>query len=199
MSKAKSFDVDIDVKSHTEKDRYGVRAIIYDSETLAVRPHPSGYFVECAMPVDGMTGNAALDYKDAEERGFIKVDILTNSAYDGFNSKQDVLNALDAEPDWDSLKDPEFVAQLPHIADHFDVVEQVSPQSIDDLADVLALIRPGKMHLLSDYLENKALVRQNLYRRPKTGMFFKKSHSYSYAAMIICVMNNIDNRTLVEF
>jgi len=190
-------DIDIDLKSRTEKGEYGVRAIIHDQDRNRIKPHPSGHYINSNIPVDGVTGMAAIDHKDADELGFAKIDLLTNTSYDMFSSKQDVLDSLHKEPDWNLLLDEKFLKTLPQIGNHFDLVNKVKPKSIEDLADVLALMRPGKTHLLKSYLRNKDKVRPNLYRKPKSGFTFKKSHAIAYAAMIVCVMNKqFDNRLL---
>lgn len=192
-------DIDIDVKSHTDKDKYGVRAIIYDPEKKEVRPHPSGYYYDDNIPVDKITGNASIDHKEAESLGYQKVDLLTNTAYDSFKTKQEVLDCINREPDWNLLKDESFVKHLPHIGNHFDLVNQISPISIDELADVLALIRPGKKHLLEAYLKNKERTRLNLYRKPKKGFYFKRSHSIAYSIQIVCLMNKKNVKGLLKW
>ena len=142
---------------------------------------------------------AAIDYEEAEKLGYIKVDLLTNTAYNRFKSKEEVLEALKREPDWDMLLNPKVVEKLPHLAKWGEILEELCPRSIEDLADVLALIRPGKNSLIHDYKKNKTKVRKILYSKPKKGMYFKKSHAIAYAAMIVCVMNKLDGERLLKF
>lgn len=200
MSDIRSFDVDIDVQSTTPKEKYGIRGMVYNRDTQRIRPHPSGFYhLTDPIPVDPITGNAAIDYEEAEEMGFYKIDLLSNSVYDSFSSRQEVLDAIDIEPDWDKLLDEHFVSKLPHIANHFDIVKKIQPRSVIELADVLALIRPGKSHLLEDYLRNRKQARRNLYKETaewNKGMYFKKSHAVGYAVMIVCYMNKITNKTV---
>lgn len=193
------FDVDIDVRPHTKKEDYGVRAMIFNEERQDVQPHPSGFYINTTIPVDKMTGFAAIPYKEAAEKGFVKVDLLTNTAYSQFNNKQEVLDCLHREPDWGKLLDEEFIQNLPHVANHGEVLREVQPRSMLELAEVLALIRPGKLHLYDVYLEDKEKARKNLWRKPKEGVYFKKSHALAYAAMIVCVMNKMDGGGLLEF
>lgn len=194
------FDIDIDVASHTKKDEFGTRAIIYVPEKKDIKPHPSGYYIKDGMPVDGKTGMAAMDYKDAEAAGFIKVDLLTNTSYNTFESKEEVLEAVFTEPDWELLLDSEFVKTLPQLANHTEVVEEVAPKSIMELADTLALIRPGKRHLLEKYIQDKEKVRPNIYRQPiNGGYYYKKSHAVATAHQIVAIMNKKDVRNLVVF
>ena len=192
-------DIDIDVKSHTKKDKYGVRAVIYDAERVRLKPHPSGHYVDTNVPVDGVTGMAAIDYKESDEIGFTKLDLLTNTSYDMFDTKQEVIDALNKEPDWTMLLDQKFIAGLPQISNQSYLLQQVRPKSIEDLADVLALMRPGKMHLLESYLKNRDRIRPNLYRKPKKGFMFKKSHAIAYAAMIVCIMNKKHESRLLRY
>lgn len=188
-----NFDIDIDVQPNTKKEDYGVRAIIYDGDNHVIKPHPSGFYCSTNMPIDNETGMAAIDYKEAEDIGFIKIDLLTNTSYAGFNSKQEVLDSISREPNWNLLNDEEFVKKLPHISTHFEIVDKISPSSVIELSDTLALIRPAKIHMVDNYLNNRELVRDNLYRKPANGKYyFKKSHSISYAMMIISVMNLLD-------
>ena len=84
-----SFDVDIDVQSFTDRDKLGVRGSIL-TEKKTLKAHPSARYIDTNMPVDGMTNLAAIPYEAAEELGFVKIDILSNSSYDGFASKQEI-------------------------------------------------------------------------------------------------------------
>lgn len=196
MSKHRVFDLDIDVKSTVDKSEYGTRGMVYNEDVEKVLPHPSAYYIE-PVPIDPLTGNAAFDYQYGDEVGYLKVDLLTNTSYDAFHSKEEVINALNTHPDWTLLENEEFVKSLPHIGTNYDVVTHVKPRSIEELADVLALIRPGKRHLFDQYIENKSLVRKNLYKRSSNDkMFFKRSHAISYACMIVCVMNKKTNMSV---
>lgn len=199
MSSSKKIgDIDIDVQSRTDKSVYGVRAIIYDEDKHAVKPHPSGYYVDTNIPVDNETGMAAIEYKESEELGFSKIDLLTATAYDAFRTKQEVLDALKT-PDWNLLLERTFVEKLPQLGKHFDLVEQIKPTSIQELADVLALIRPDKKHLIEKYINNKVRTRPNIYRRGKGGYRFKKAHAIAYAHQIVCVMNKRDVKGLLVY
>ncbi len=185
----KKFDVDIDVLPSMDRELYGVRASIYNEKTEKFLPHNSGIYID-DVPIDPETGRCCLDYKEAEEFGYKKVDLLSNTSYEVFKDKSELLEAINKEPDWEILKNREKVSKLPHIANHFDIVSDLEPKSVEDLADVLALIRPGKIELLDEYKSNKKKTRLRLYRRPKKGMYFKKSHAISYAMMIVAIMNS---------
>lgn len=186
----RSFDVDIDVCSDVDRGSIGTRAIVYNEENKKILPHPSGVYLE-KVPVDLLTGNASFDYKQGDALGYFKVDILTNTSYDSFKTKKEVLECMEKEPSWDLLHKLEVVEKLPHVAKHFEMLKKISPTSVESLADCLALIRPGKAHLVDEYLEDPDKVRPRLYTRPKEGIYFKKSHAISYALMIVCVLNKV--------
>lgn len=190
------FDVDIDVQSNCDRTKYGTRAMVYNEEASKILPHPSGVYLE-KIPVDSFTGNAAISHKDGDFYGFYKVDLLTNTTYDAFLSKEDLLSALEKEPDWSLLQKPRVVEKLPHVGRHFDMLQEITPTDVESLADFLALIRPGKIHLIEDYKKNPTHIRPKLYQRPKNGVFFKKSHAISYALMIVATLNKVHDSGIV--
>ena len=191
-------DIDIDTVSRTPKSKYGVRAIQYVMKKHTVVPHASGYYLG-DVPIDGVTGMSTMDYKDMEASGFTKIDLLNNSSYDVFKSKDEVLEALHKDPDWTLLLNERFVKGLPHLAGHHELLSIIKPTSIMELADVLALIRPAKMKYIDKYIENPDSVRQNLYRKAKEGYWIRKSHAVAYAHMIVCVMNKKDSKGLLTY
>jgi len=74
----------------------------------------------------------------------------------------------------------------------YDIVSKVKPKSVVELADCMALIRPGKKHLLDSYLKNKEQVRHELYTKPNDGGYtFKKGHAISYALTVVLQMHLI--------
>jgi DNA polymerase III alpha subunit len=173
--------------------------MIYNKETERILPHPSGIYLE-PVPVDELTGGCAFDYEYGDANGYMKVDILTNKSYDMFRTKDQLISAIEIEPDWTDLLNEDFVAKLPHIAQHFDVVRKVKPTSVEELADLVALIRPAKIQYIQSYLTNKKSVRRKLYLKPMDGgAYFKKSHAIAYALMIVAVMNKLKNSTLIQW
>lgn len=181
------FDVDIDVAPDTDKKLFGTPAMVYNEKTERIAPHPSGVYLE-PVPIDKVTGLCAFDYEYGNEHGFMKVDVLNNSVYTEFESKEEVRECLEKEPDWNDFLDEKLVSKLPHIGKHYELVLELKPKSIEDLADILALIRPGKIEFLDEYMEDKIRVRKKLYKR-SSGMYFKKSHAVSYACMIVALLN----------
>jgi hypothetical protein len=69
--------------------------------------HNTGvYFTE--VPVDPFTGQASLDYKSAENRGYVKLDFLNVGIYNQIKSESDLVEMMNADPDWPKLYDREF-------------------------------------------------------------------------------------------
>lgn len=192
----RQFDVDIDVGSKVDRSVFGTRAIVYNETAKRILPHPSGVYLE-DIPVDSVTGQAAIDYKKGDEYGFFKVDILTNTTYDSFDNKKELLEMIEKTPNWGLLKNRNIVEKLPHIAKHYEELQKISPSSVEELADFLALIRPGKIHLFESYLEDRKGVRRKLYLRPSEGVYFKKSHAISYALMIVCLLNKVYDNGII--
>ena len=108
-----------------------------------------------------------------------------------FSTKDEVIRFSQMEPDWSLLGRRQVVETLPHISKHADLVREIAPSSIQELADCLALIRPAKTHLIEQYKGDKERTRVKLYQRPRDGVYFKKSHAISYAVMIVAVLNRI--------
>ncbi|WGH49629.1 hypothetical protein [Alishewanella phage vB_AspM_Slickus01] len=195
----RTFDVDIDVNTSCKREQYGVRSMIYNEETQRILPHPSGVYLE-DVPVDSVTNNCAFDYKYGDSLGFMKVDILTNKSYDRFRTKEELTKFSEMTPDWNKLLDENIVSRLPHIANHYDVITKIQPNSIEELADVIALIRPAKINLIPLYRGKTISVRKRLYSRPLDGTaYFKKSHAIAYAVMIVAVLNKIINPTGIQW
>ena len=191
-------DIDIDLPNGVDKGKYGIRAIIYDDQKLKIRPHPSGYYIDNNIPVDNETGMCAMDYKETEEAGFFKVDLLNASAYNAFKSKDEVLKALE-NPDWSLLTQRKVIEGLPQIGKHVELVQSIAPKDIVTLSDIITLIRPDKKHLIELYIKNKEKARKNLYTRGEGGYQFKRSHSIAYAHQIVCVMSKHNVKGLLVY
>jgi DNA polymerase III alpha subunit len=93
------------------------------------------------------------------------------------------------EPDWNMLKDTKVVETLFHLNGHFGIVSKLEPQTIEQLAAVLAIIRPAKRSLM---YKNWIDIMKEVWTRPTDGSyFFKKSHAVAYAQAIVVQMNLI--------
>lgn len=181
-------DIDIDVA-----DRDQALAVIDHVAATIVRDgktarHNTGvYFTQ--IPTDPITKRASIDYEVAEERGYIKLDILNVNLYQQVKSEQHLQELMTREPAWDRLYDAEFCSQLIHIGAHYDTLIRMpeAVNSIPRLAMFLAVIRPAKRHLIGKSWQE---VSQSVWERPADdSYYFKKSHSVGYAHLVAVNMN----------
>ncbi len=180
-------DIDIDLKNRDDvltKLKHIPASIITDS----VKKHNTGvYFHD--MPYDPSTNLSTINYKEAEDLGYFKIDLLNVNIYEYVSNEAHLNRLLEREPDWDLLLNKEIVKQLFHIHDHYDIIAQMQPRSIDQLAMVLAIIRPAKRPLLG---ESWQTIQKQVWTKPKdNSYYFKKSHAVSYAYAIIVQLNSL--------
>jgi hypothetical protein len=150
--------------------------------------HKTGVYFH-AVPEHPVTGHASLDYKNAEDRGYFKIDCLNVNIYKDVKSEQELVELMIQEPDWNMLKDTKVVETLFHLNGHFGIVSKLEPQTIEQLAAVLAIIRPAKRSLM---YKNWIDIMKEVWTRPTDGSyFFKKSHAVAYAQAIVVQMNLI--------
>lgn len=158
-----------------------VKASIFDGTKIT--PHPCGvYFQE--MPVDIMTNLAAIPYDTAEDLGYTKIDFLHLRVYDHFKNRKEIEDMTKQPTPWQLLLLPSVVEKLFQLSKHGELLKKLKPTSTLELADALALIRPGKSDLLPIYLKNKDVARKLLYAKEETGYSFKKSHAIAYAMVV---------------
>lgn len=143
------------------------------------------------IPVDFVTKLAAIPYAEAEEVGYVKLDMLHLSIYDYFQSRDEIKALLEIDPDWGLLLIPSEQVKLFQLKNHGDVLNVVKPKSIEELADVLALIRPGKKQLAKLYSADRNATRRILYAKDENGYSFKKSHAIAYAMVIVLQLHLI--------
>ena len=153
-----------------------------------VEKHKTGVYFH-AVPEHPVTGHASLDYKNAEGRGYFKIDCLNVNVYKDIKSEQELVELMIQEPDWDMLKDAKIVENLFHLNGHYNIVSKLEPKTIEQLAAVLAIIRPAKRYLMHKDWEE---IMKDVWVRPTDGSyFFKKSHAIAYAQAIVVQMNLI--------
>lgn len=158
-----------------------------------VRRHPSGVYFQ-DVPTHPLTGLCAFTYDEAEKLGYFKVDFLNNSIYEGVRDTDHLQELMDREPPWELLEFKKVVEELAHLREHYGTVQQIKPQSVDDLAVVLALIRPGKNHLLG---KPRDQIDAEIWKRTE-GYNFKRAHAIAYAVSIVVQMNLIYDRMCAD-
>lgn len=183
-------DTDIDI-DFADRDAAllgikGIPASVYDDRD-GFSLHPSGVYFQ-NIPVNPVNGAATLPYDLAPDFGYLKIDFLNNTVYSGVRDEAHLLELMEREPDWEMLEHQSLVAMLSHIYGHFGTIQRIKPKSIHDLAIVLALIRPGRKHLLG---QPRDVIEREIWVRDGDGFVFKKSHAIAYAVSIAVQMNLI--------
>jgi len=189
-------DVDIDVEPTFRPERLFPRwpraAVVKDGK---VSSHPVGVYPQ-AMAVDPFTGLAAIPYEEAEDLGYLKVDFLHLNVYQHFSTRAEIEELLAKEPDWTLLQLPSTWSKLFQLAKHGELLAKVQPKSVEELADCMALIRPGKKALLGLYLKERVACRRVLYAKDDEGYSFKKSHALAYALVVVLQLHLIEQGRL---
>jgi hypothetical protein len=152
-----------------------------------VRRHNSGVYVT-DIPYDPVNACAAIDYEQAEQLGYFKIDLLNMSVYQLIKSPEHYQKMLGQEPTWSQLwTNTEWAKQLVHIGNYTELLANMRPDSIPRMAAFISIIRPGKAHL-----QNKpwAEVFESVWDgNDSRGFVFKHAHAVGYAALVALHMN----------
>lgn len=184
-------DIDIDISPKTKIGEIfnWCRASLVKEGVL--QPHPCGYYPQ-NIARDKISGLAATPYADAEDRGYYKLDFLNLHVYQHFTSREEIELLLKEEPDWGLLLLPSVQEKLFQLGKHAELLNDLRPRGTDELADVMALIRPGKKILLNLYKKDRAATRKMLYVADDTGYTFKRAHSYAYALVVVLQLHLVE-------
>lgn len=151
------------------------------------KKHNTGVYVtECPHnPIDNL---ATIDYKTAEDRGYFKLDFLNVHIYKDVRDEAHLQQLMDREPIWELLQHPEFCSQVFHLSGNEELVKTLGPSSIEQLAAVLAIIRPSKRYLAQDVDWDR--INREVWTKPEdNSYYFKKAHAISYAMAVVVHMN----------
>jgi DNA polymerase III alpha subunit len=195
MNKKVTTDVDIDVidRDIVLEGMRHVKASINSNGKMV--KHNTGVYFQ-PIPHDPYVNRATVDHKDAEDLGYFKIDFLNVSVYENVRDEAHLLELMNTEPNWDLLVEEDFTKKLFQIAGHAPLVAKLRPTSIDQLAAVLAIIRPAKRHLEDEPWD---VIMEEIWKKPTDGgYFFKKSHSYAYALVIAMQMNLLVEELLAD-
>jgi hypothetical protein len=179
-------DIDIDLADRNQLLSHIDVTIASMRKGDDVRRHNTGVY-PTDIPYDPVNQMASLDYVEAENRGYIKLDLLNVHVY---NHVRDEIHLVELmrDPDWSRLNDPEFVSKLIHLGNHYQSIKRMPEpiNSIPRLAMFLAAIRPAKKHLLGKPWHE---VSKTIWDKGNEGYIFKKSHSIAYSQLVIIHMN----------
>ena len=150
--------------------------------------HNTGIYMH-KVPVNSLTGLCAVPYDIAEEKEYFKIDFLNVSIYKGIKNEAHLVQLMETEPLWDLLLDDSFTDLLFHVNGHGSILKEMKPENLEQLAAVLAIIRPAKRHLIG---KDWTTVMKEVWTKPANDeYFFKKSHATAYAVAVVVQMNLI--------
>ena len=176
-------DIDIDFADRSiVLDKIKHRVAKLDTE----KKHNTGVYVT-EIPHNPVDMLSTIDYEKAEDRGYFKLDFLNVSLYKDIKDEEHLLRLMKKEPMWELLQHEEFTDQLFHLNGHGTVVKKLCPTSAEQLASVLAIIRPVKRHLVNKTWNE---IEKQVWVKPSDGSYyFKKAHAIAYAHAIVVQMN----------
>lgn len=181
-----SSDIDIDVASRDQLLEFITHIPAAMRNVTPMRKHPSGIYVT-DIPYDPAYDMAAIDYSEAEDRGYFKIDILNVHVYEKVKDEEHLVRLMQ-EPDWSMLKNKMIVEKLIHLNNSFNIMQRM-PEPIDSiprLAMFLAVMRPAKKHLQGLTWKE---VAKTVWDKDHDGYAFKKAHAISYAQLVVVHMN----------
>jgi hypothetical protein len=180
-------DIDIDFADRKKALEVINHRVASRHEDGVLKPHNTGIYLQdqtvrapdllCEIPYD----------KDVDGR--FKIDFLNASLYNGIQNRDHLKRLAEQEPLWDLLEQDEFVNLLFHVNGHGSILRQMKPKSVEELAAVLAMIRPAKRYLVG---KEWSTILKEVWQKPENDdYYFKKSHATAYALAIVCQMNLI--------
>lgn len=192
-------DIDIDFANREDILSKIPHVVAGRNDRGEYKHHNTGVYLQ-NMPVNPLNGLATIDYETAEQRGYFKIDFLNVNAYQGVKNEAHIKQLLSVEPLWDLMYEKEVCDQLFHINGYHNLLAQLKPTSILELATVLALIRPGKKHLVPVCVEKGfEAIQDEVWVKTDEGYSFKKSHAVGYAHVIVMQLNLICERISYGF
>ena len=130
---------------------------------------------------------STINYKDAEDRGYFKLDFLNVSIYKDIKDESHLQTLMERKPIWELLEHDDFNEKVFHLNGHGELLRQLKPTSVEQLAATLAIIRPAKRHLATEQWSH---IMEHVWTKPTDGeYYFKKAHAVAYAVGVVVHMN----------
>ena len=181
-------DVDIDVFGRDDILK-GIEHIVgrIDRPDDKFEKHNTGVYFQ-NIPRDPITNMSTVDHRIASDYGYFKIDFLNVNMYEGVRSEEHLLELLNREPPWDFFDFEEITDKLFHLNGYSHLLKRYKPQCVEDLAMILAMIRPAKAYLQSCEWDQ---VRLEIWDKSldRTSYHFKRSHSLAYSLAVIVNLN----------
>lgn len=188
----KSGDIDIDFADISEMLKLIPHTRAAMRKVSPIRKHATGIYVT-DIPYDPVNDMASIDYSDAEKRGYFKLDLLNVHVYNHVRDEAHLINLM-CEPNWNKLRNSSFVEKLIHLNNQYYNLQKM-PEPIDSiprLAMFLAVIRPGKKHLIGKPWSE---ISKTVWDKGSDGYVFKRSHSCAYAQLVVVHMNILEEQS----
>lgn len=187
-------DIDIDFG-----DREKILSVIEHTpaamrKVSPMRKHATGVHVT-QVPYDPVYDMSSIDYAEAENRGYFKLDLLNVHVYNQVRDERHLIELM-RDSDWSRLKNKDFVEKLIHLGNQYNALRSM-PEPVDSiprLAMFLALIRPGKKHLQGKPWKE---VAKTVWDKGNDGYTFKKSHAIAYAHLVVVHMNLLEETMVI--
>lgn len=186
-------DIDIDVKDRAaclESAPFVQASLIHDEKLVK---HPTGVFFQ-RVPADPLTGLSAFpsgkeDGDVAGQLGYYKFDLIPNHAYDRVRGPAHLDELMSRTVDWSMFQRGEVVRRLQQLGKHESLLAAYPPTCVGDLAVLIAVIRPGKMHLIG---EPWSTVEHEVWKKDPDGAYgYKKSHAVAFALCIVAQLQSL--------
>ena len=184
-----NFDIDIDFGDRSKILEHIKHVPAAMRKVNPMRKHNTGVHVT-EVPYDAIHDMANIDYSEAEERGYLKLDLLNVHVYSQIQSEMELIELM-VDPNWNLLRNQEFVSKLVHLSNHYNSMLKM-PEPVDSiprLAMMLAIIRPGKKHLIGQTWKE---VGESVWEKNDEGYSFKKAHAIGYAWLVAVHMNLLE-------
>jgi DNA polymerase III alpha subunit len=181
-------DIDIDFANREQALELFEYTTAVRHDGAEFKKHNTGVYFT-SIPRDARSNTSTIDYKEAEQRGYFKVDFLNVGIYEGVKNEEHLVKLMETEPLWDLLEQKDFADLLFHVNGHSGLLKQMKPRTIEELAMCLALIRPAKRHLVG---KTWTEIGPEIWTKPTNDeYYFKKAHAVAYAQAIVVQMNLI--------
>lgn len=181
-------DVDLDCFGR-DNILAGVECIFgrIDRPNGKVDKHPTGVYFQ-NIPRDPSTNISTLDHRIATDYGYFKIDFLNVNMYEGVRSEEHLMELINRVPPWDFFLFTEITDQLFQLNGHSNLLQRYKPTSVEDLAMILAVIRPSKAHLQREGWDR---IRSEVWVKnaDDESYQFKRCHAISYSIAIIVHLN----------
>lgn len=181
-------DIDIDFADRDQALTLFKHVVASRMDGKDLAKHNTGVYLHEA-PIDAISGLCSIPYEQAEALGYFKVDFLNAGVYKGIKDEVHLVDLINRDPLWELLEQEEFTDMLFHINGHGNILRNMKPTNVEQLAAILAVIRPAKRYLIGKPWNE---VMQEVWQTPTNGdYYFKKSHATAYAVAITVQMNLI--------